>query len=204
MKKTFVIIFVVFVVYAVMLITPVALFFFQLSSLEFEGQALYDQLSALSALTIVENPGETERTSKHHFLTITITDENFSSTLYDALIKQKNSFMRLHLVDTTISPERIHLAISSNYGILGIFPYKTAVFSEWMVRVLDADDVSFVEIKPVNIHTNHLYTVNFAKLWKYVSNTETSEGWLVLPSSSQFQIRDITLEDHELSLNVVL
>lgn len=206
MKKALFIILVILVVYVVILVAPVGVFLHQISSLEFSGDALHDQLSAISSISISEDPGETDVVPTSQALTLTVTDENISTMLYNALIKQKRAFMAVEQVDTNISPEMIHLAISSRYGLFGYLPYETTVFSEWMVKVSpnpsDPDRTSVIEIKPVNIHTNHLYTVNFAKFWKYATKTDVSDGWFALPSSIQFQIQYLILKDHEISLSI--
>ena len=139
---------------------------------------------------------------------MSITNENMRTMLHHALTKKQNTFIAVNDVDTEISPEMIYLAISSNYGLPGYRPYETTVFSEWMVRMSPRSpgtaQTHMVEIKPVNIHTNHLYTVNLAKFWPYVTRTRVSDGWFRLPSFPLIQLEDIVLNEHAISIRATL
>lgn len=206
MKKVLLIILVLVVGYIVILVAPVVLFLFHISSLEFQEDGLQEQLRMLSTLSIFEEPDKYRFPPGEQNITVTVTNEHVNTMLYHALTEKQNPFMTINQVNTTISPEMIHLGISSDYGFFSYQPYKTTLFSEWMVRVVpnasDSGKTHIVAIKPITMHTNHLYTVNLAGIWKYVAKTGSSNGWLALPSTSQLQIRALTLKDQKASIHV--
>ncbi len=71
MKKILFLLLVAVLVYGAFLLAPVGIFLFQVSSLEFSDNAVYDQLAALTSLTVIENTDEIEPAPQA--VTVTLT-----------------------------------------------------------------------------------------------------------------------------------
>ncbi len=203
MKKFLIIVCIILLLYGTFLVTPVGLFFYQLSSLEFSADIFPEEFQTLAALSIVEQSGAGNTENKSRNIMLILTEEDVTPILHNAFRKKEGSFMKVRQVDINISPETIHVVLSSQYGLFGYQFFYTMVISEWMVRVYpESSPAGHIEIKPLDIHTNHLYTVNWAKIWDTVMKTDRTDGWLALPSSSRVRIYELTLKEHEVFIHV--
>ncbi|MBD3305059.1 hypothetical protein GF339_01780 [candidate division KSB3 bacterium] len=187
-------------------VAPAGLALFQLASLEFPGEAIHEQLQALTTFSIVEAANETEAEHRRQVLTLTVTDENIQTMLANALSQQDSPFITITDVATIISPEALSLTLTAQYGLFGYGIFDATVFSEWAVKMVEAlpEGGNGVAMKPLNIHTDHLYTVNLARLWRYLAHTAKTDGWLLLPSIAPLQLEHLTLDDHQISFSVHL
>ena len=209
MKKIFLVVFLMLLLGGAILIAPVGIFFHHIYTLDLSEESFYEQLEMLSFFSFSEEAGGTDSPTDatSQVLMVTVSDENLGTMLQHALAKNPPSFISVNNVTTTISPEMIFLKISLQFGLFGYRLFETAVFSEWRARISqgasDAYKNPLIEIKPVDIHTNVFRRLNFAKFWKYATNTTTSDDWLALPSlSSHFDIQYVVLQDHEISISL--
>lgn len=205
MKKFLFLFFVAVLLYGTFLFAPVGIFLFQASSLEFSDNALYEQLAALMSVTVIEGTGETEPSPQA--VTVILTEEDLEQVLTRAFNSQDNRFVQVKLVHTEISPDMILLEISYQYGLWEHWFFETTIFSQWLFDIfppLSASEKSNrIGVVPVEVHTNHLYSVNLAQLWPYLVNTIRDDAWLIVPVNAQFQIEDANLHEHELALCLI-
>ena len=192
------------------LIAPIGLLFYHMYTLDFSEESLYQQLHTLSLFSFSEEIASTDSTATttSQTLTVTVTEENMSTMLHHAFAKNLPPFVTISNVTTTISPEMILLEVSLQFGLWQYRIFETTVFSEWLARVSqatsDANKTRIIEIKPVTMHTNHLYTVNFSKFWRYATHTDISDGWLALSSTAQFGLQDLVLQEHKVFIGLNL
>lgn len=207
MKKILFLIFVVLLLYAAILFAPIGIFLFQASSLEFSDDALYEQLAALTSVIVIEDVGTTEAQPSPQSIIVTLSEEDLEDILTRAFRKQENAFIHVNLVRTEISPDLIELEIFYQYGWRDYRLFEATIFSRWLVDIFpplsESEKSSRIGIMPVEMHTNHLYSVNLAQLWPYLVNTTRENPWLILLGDAQFQIEDLTLLEHELALSLI-
>lgn len=205
MKKFLFLILLAALFYGAFLFAPVGIFLFQASSLEFSDNALYKQLAALTSVTVIENTGETEPAPQA--VTVTLTEEDLENLLTGAFRKKENIFLHVNLVQIEISPDMVLLEISYQYGWGKYGSFETTIFSQWLVDIFPpqtaAEKSSRIGLMPVEMHTNHLYSLNLAQLWPYLVHTTRENPWLILPASAQFQLEEMNLQEHELSVNLI-
>jgi hypothetical protein len=209
MKKILLVIFLMLLLGGTILIAPFALFLHHIYTLDLSEESLYEQVEMLSFFSFSEEADGTDSSTaaEGQVFMITVTDEDLGTMLHHALAKNPSPLITVSNVTTTISPEMIFLEISLQFGLSGYQIFETAVFSEWRARISQGASDTYknplIEIKPVDIHTTVLHTLNFARFWKYATQTETSDGWLALPSlSSHFDIQYVVLQDHEISISL--
>ncbi len=193
--------------YGIVLVAPVALFFMYAPSSQVFAEALQTQLNTFSTFSIVEKNGEISDTSNTtHSITLTITKEDLDTLLYNVLTAKQSRLITIERVESDISAETIHLAIESHYGLFGWRMFDMTLYSEWMVRrsAISFKPVipSIVEIKPIDIHTSYLHSVNFVELWNVLEKKEFSNGWIPLPLASELQIEDIILWEDEIAVSI--
>ena len=205
MKKLLFLILVAVLLYGVILFAPVGIFMFQASSLEFSDNALYEQLAALTSVTVIENAGETNPAPQA--VTVTLTEEDLENLLNWAFKRKEHLLLHVNWVHTEISPEMVFLEISYQYGWGKYGSVETTIFSQWLVDIFPPQTAggksSHIGVMPVEMHTNHLYSVNLAQLWPYLVHTTRENPWLIVPASAQFQLEDMSLQEHELSVNLI-
>jgi hypothetical protein len=206
MKKLLLLIVIGMILYWVFLAAPVGVFFWQFSSLEFSDEILQEQLNALSTLAVIEPSSDEDNANSRQMLTVSVTEENAETMLYNALLKQQNGVITVNQVHMEISPEMIRLDLTFQLGLKDFLSFETTVFSEWMVeafpREAEKDGTKTIGIKPVDIHTSHLYTFNWGELWEPLTKTRVSDGWFLLPLDSQLRIHELSLQDQELSVSL--
>jgi len=191
-----------------MLVAPVVIFLFHVSSLEFSEDIFREYLDTFSTLSVSENTeNDSNSPNSAHELTVIITEEQVSQMLHAALMKQTSSIVTVNSVHVEVSPEGSRMEISYLYGISGYWPFETTIFSDWLIRTplqspASNTSVDILQIKPVNIHTNHLYSVDWAEFWPSVSRSKASEGWVNVRIGSGGYIRKFALQEHEFSLNL--
>jgi hypothetical protein len=190
----------------IVLTAPVVLLFTHVSSPQALAETLQDQLNAFSTFTIVEENGQTDDTSlSKHSITLTITEKDMNRLLYNCVTAKKSPFITIEKVESDISAETIYVVIDFFYGLFG-FQTSDSIMSEWMVRVSPASSesamTSRIEIKPVDIHTSYLYSVNFVELWNVVKRGKSFDGWLPLPLDPELQIEDIILWEDEIAVSI--
>lgn len=204
MKKFLLLLFLALFLYILILVAPVGIFFYSLHSLNFSEKTPAQELSALSLLVVIEEPAESQdethaTESQTQVVTFTIPDEEISAMFYDDLTARQLPGLTLDTVETTISPEMISLTISWHCQFFGYQFYEVTVLSEWLVRFSEA---KVIEVKPTNIHTNHLYSVDWVMAWEYVNRAEKPDGWLALTSFAHMNVQDIVLKDREVALTI--
>jgi len=199
MKKILVLLFLAALTYGLILVTPIGFFFYSLSSLNLSEETLSQELAALATLIVFEEPEKSDTTTSQNQVTFTVSQEGVSDMLFTALSARQYPCLTLKLVEMLIAPEMISLTVSWQCEVFGYQLYKASVFSEWFIRLSRA---RIVEIQPDNIHTNHLYSVNWADFWKYVTKTKTSDGWLALSPTAQMHIQELMLQDNKISFTV--
>lgn len=205
MKKILFLILVLLLLYTAFLLVPVGIFLFQASSLKFSDNVLYDQLTALSSVIVIENTAEAEPSPQT--ITITLTEEDLEHILIGAFRNKENKYIRVNFIRTEISPDLIEVDISYDYGWEDYHLFETTIFSQWLVDIFpplsQKEKTRRIGIMPLEIHTNHLYSVNLAQLWPYLlKRVSFEEPWLIFPGEHQFQIEDMRLQEHKLSLSL--
>ena len=186
----------------VVLIAPIVLFFLYIPPLPDLAGTFQEQIDAFSVFSVVEQDKQTNETTTitFHSITITILEEDINTLLYDHLSTKQSSFITIEQVDSDISAETIYIEIDAHYSFFGSQVFDTTLFSEWMVRT--SPEAGIIELKPVDIHTNYAYTVNFVKVWNVMKRKELSDGWMILPFASQLQIEDIILRENEIAISI--
>lgn len=205
MKKILFLLLVAVLLYGAFLLAPVGIFLFQVSSLEFSDNAVYDQLAALTSLTVIENTDEIEPAPQA--VTVTLTEENLEYILTRAFRSKENMVLHINLLRTEISPDLIFLEITYQYGWGKYGSFEATLFSQWLVDIFPPQTAmqksNRIGVMPVELHTNHLYSVNLAEIWRYFFNFTKGHEWFIFPEIHQFQLGDMSLQEHELSLNLL-
>ncbi len=209
MKKVFVFLVTALLCCGLYLLIPLGLFGCALYSFDVSQDILLHELNGISPLLMTEKrPEESEEPEASvEFITFSISEEALGEMLFDILKKKQHPLLAVDHIEIQISPEMVSLAISWAYHLLDYQFYQATIFSEWVVRSnagnSDDENTAMIEIKPYNIHSNKLYSVNWADVWQLVNRIKNTDEWFTLFSKKQeLPIRDILLQDDQLSINV--
>ncbi|MCP4404240.1 MAG: hypothetical protein GY801_43905 [bacterium] len=190
--------------YTLFLSAPFGLFFYSFHALNESEDAIALELHPLSGLIVFEDTSTTAEAElvSNQTLTYALSDEILERKLSAYFAKRSIPGIVLESLTATIAPEMLSLQISWQCELLGYRFYKNTVFSEWGLRVARVGEVKRIEIKPSQLHSNHLYSVNLAEYWKYAPWVTRSDGWFALDSTSRLNIQELVLQDGEVALTL--
>lgn len=194
MKKFIALLIVGLLLYIVALTAPVFLFLNHLASLPFSADMFEDQFD-VSSFAITEGNPQPSASST----TVKIPEEILNARLQKMLTAHQDFLFSIEKINTNISPEIITLKVSADIRIFGFSVHHLILYSEWGLR-LSSDKQKQLEVKLVNIHTNHLYSINWADMAHWRRKTECPDGWCALTNSSTLSFEEIALDDNQILL----
>ena len=199
--RLFLLLFLAALGYALFLAAPFGLFFYSFQILNNSEEALAFELLPLSALIVLEDNSATEATPfSNQTLTYTLPDETLERILFASLEKRPIPGVVLDSLTVLIAPEMLSVEISWQCELLGYRFYENTIFSEWLIRAGKNGDQQRIEIKPRDLHSNHLYSLNLAEYWTYNPRIKDPDGWVVLAPGSAMNIQELVLQDGAIAL----
>lgn len=185
--------------YGMWLIAPVGLLFLHAAELPLSAETFQQQLNALAMVSIAEKTEKAKDAATiPATITFTIPAEALNVLLYQGLTAKPGKFITVDRVNVDISAETIYAVCDVHYGLPGLPKLAAIVYSEWKVK--NSANAGTVEIKPIELHSNRLYSVNLAEWWAKFEKKEASGGWMPLSLVTPLQIQDIMLEEDALVL----
>lgn len=207
MKKFFrrlcILLLLISLLYVMFLAAPFALYFYSFQALNESEEAFALELYPLSGLIVLEDSTTAETALvSNQTLTYALSDETLERMLSVYVTQRAIPGFVLSSLKVMIAPEMLSLRVSWQCELLGYRFYENTVFSEWQLRVAKAGEQKRIELKPKELHSNHLYSVNLAEYWEYSPWIDKPDGWFALDSTSQLDIQELVLRDGELSLTI--
>jgi hypothetical protein len=201
--RLFLLLFLASLGYALFLCAPFGLFWYSFQALNETEEAFALELHPLSGLVVLENSSSAETAlASKQTLTYALSDETVERTLSAYLLKRPIPGVVLDSLNVLIAPEMLSLKISWQCELFGYRFYENTVFSEWLFRVVRNGERTHIEIKPSDLHSNHLYSVNLVDYWNYAPWIDHPEGWFALDSSSYLNIQELALQDGVIALTL--
>ena len=191
--------------YVTLLLAPIILFWYVLVSLDISHDAWAAQLKTLATVSVVEasdSPAETA--NRAPVVTLTLSAADVRRMMIEAVIAHQLPLFKLRAASVQIAPEQISLALSWHIKFFDFTAYETTMFSEWTVLAAPAAQDANVIFTPLDLHTNHLYSVNWANLLPYAPNLQIQDGGLHLPLFDELGIHAIALQDREVTVSMQL
>lgn len=184
------------------LVAPVGMVMLHVASLPGLSGPFEEQLHLFSHLRLVEEDDQQEKPLNIvHSITVTLTEEELAGVIYENFSTQSSPLFEITQVNTDISTEMLLIVLDVRYHLFGLSVFTTTISSEWMLRASPAFSASpmpgLVEIKPIDIRTEHLASTNWVDLWDVVFRKKSLDGWTRFPSMSLFHIEDINLGENE-------
>ena len=202
--RLFLLLLLFFLGYALFLGAPFGLFFYSFQALNESEEAFSLELSPLSGLIIVEEGSKTEAALvTKQTLTYALSAEVLERLLLSYLEERPLPGIPLNSLEVMIAPEMLSLRISWQCELFGYRFYDNTVFSEWLIRLAKDKEQTRIEIKPKELHSNHLYSVNLAEFWEdFPWVDDNPDGWFALDSSSRLNIQELILQDGAAALTL--
>ena len=189
--------------YALFLVAPFGLFLYSFQALDDSEEAFALEIHPLSGLIILEDSSSPDTAlTSNQTLTYALSDEILERLLSNYLTTRPIPSIALDSLEVLIAPEMLSLKISWQCELLGYRFYENTVFSEWQLRVVKAGELKRIELRPQQLHSNHLYSVNLANYWAYSPWIDNPDGWFALESTSHLNIQELMLQDGDLSLTL--
>lgn len=185
---------------ALMFASPMFVMWHQIAALS-EVRALIEQeFELFSGVTVSENGSETGKSEAlPQIVTVTLPQDALKSMILHALSDRALPCMIIRDVKTAITPETVSIQIASACEMFGRQLYAIKTLTEWEVRG-DAG----VNIRPAQIRSTVLSSVDWATYWKYVAKTD-ADGWCPFFSSdTPLAVQDILLQEREIAINLAL
>ncbi|GAK49108.1 hypothetical protein U14_00326 [Candidatus Moduliflexus flocculans] len=200
--KTFILGFIlVLCLVALIFASPVAVMWHQLASLSSICVFIEQEFAPFSDMAVSEeSDGKDDAETQPQIVTVTLPQDTLKVMVQKALSDHALPCMTIRDVKTVITPETISIQIASACELFGRQLYAIKTLSEWEVR----DDAG-VNIRPTQIHSTVLRTINWASYWKYFAKRADDDGWQpFFPPNSSLAIQDILLQEREIAINFAL
>ena len=194
------------------LLSPIGLFFYYIADITEPGAWYAPEISAFSHLSVGEK-SDKEKDDLLSQITIAIPEEAVEATLRETLTAKALPCISIERVQTDISPEMMSVDLLAQCQVFHWPVSEFHIVTEWQAQanpnVPGEEGTSLALIKPLDIRTNYLSSINWTRIWnpvwKYIFRTETYDGWLDISSAlGTADIQELLLQDREILLNVRL
>ncbi len=186
---------------ALVFASPIAVMWHQLAAFAGIRVLIEQEFELFAGVELSEEGGGTPKEqAQSQIVTVTLPQDALKTMIEQTLAEHALPCMTIREIKTAITPETISIQVASACELFGRQLYAIKTLSEWEVRG-DAG----VNIRPAQIYSTVLTTINWAKYWKYLAKNADADGWQPFFSSdSSLAVQDILLQEREIAINLAL